>query len=133
LIAANEPLGASDRAALAILVDRNLMTYARPNIEAKLIWDRLQPGEVARQLAPAGVDEVGAIGGEQLPALLDHLEQDGGRRLCPDGRMGEADRAVLRELVVARGRQWNVEKQDYVMRSEWADFPRRVEQLCRAR
>jgi len=131
LIAANDPLNASDRAALAMLIDRHIMIYAKPHINAKLLWDKLEPGHFSRQLAPAGVDEAGAVGEEEIPVLLERFEKDSERRMCPGGRMKDADRAVLNALILKRGRVWQVDKRDYEMRPDWADYPRRVERLCR--
>jgi hypothetical protein len=121
----------SDRAALEMLINRHIVAWAKPRIHAKLLWDKLEPGKLSKQLAPAGVDEVGAVGEEVVPALLERLEKDNDMRMCPGGRMMDADRAVLNELVLKRGRVWNVATRDYDMRAERADFPQRVERLCR--
>jgi hypothetical protein len=131
LIAANEPLGAPDRAALATLIERHIRTYGQPRIHAKLFWDKLEPGRFSRLLAPAGVNEVGAVSEEVIPALLERLEKDSAKRMCPGGAMMDADRAVLTALILKRGRLWNVDKRDYEMRPDWADFPQRVGGLCR--
>ena len=42
--------------------------------------------------------------------LLVRLEKDGGARLCPGGRMMDADRAVLKELVLAKVRVYDEAK-----------------------
>lgn len=131
LIAANEPLSAADRAALRALVDRHFLRYAVPNIRAELLWDTLEPGGFSRQLAPKGVDEAGAVGEEVIPVLLEQLEKHGEARLCPGGRMMDADRAVLNALVLKKGRVWNVAKQAYEMRPDWDSYQARVERLCR--
>jgi len=132
LIAANEPLAASDRTALAMLIDRHIAAYAKPHINAKLLWDKLEPGRFSKHLAPRGVDQAGAVGEEEIPVLLERLEQDSGTRMCPGGRMMDADRAVLTALILKRGRVWNVNKRDYEMRPDWVDYAPRVERLCRA-
>ena len=102
LIAANEPLGEADRTALRTLAERHFAVYAIPNIRSKLLWDALEPGSFSRQLAPAGVNEVGAVDDEVLSLLLERLEKNGGARVCPGGRMADADRAVLTQLVQAK-------------------------------
>lgn len=102
LIAANEPLGEADRTVMRILIERHLARYAIPKIKAKLIWDALEPGRFAKQLAPNGPNEQGVADDEVIPLLLERLEAHAGSRLCPDGRMMEADRALLGELVLAR-------------------------------
>ena len=104
LIAANEPLGEADRTVMRTLIERYLGMYAIPKIKAKLIWDALEPGRFARQLAPNGLNEPGIADDEVIPLLLARLETHAGSRLCPDGRMMEADRALLDELVLARVR-----------------------------
>ena len=124
VIASNEPLGTPDRAALRTLMDRHLLGYAVPNIRAKLLWDALYPGGLSTQLAPKLVSE------ETVPALLERFEKDGAARLCPDGRMMEADRAALNTLLLDKGRVWNVTTRAYEMRADWASYPRRVERLC---
>ena len=98
-IAANEPLGEPDRAALGTLIQRHFAGYAITNIKTKLLWDALKPGSFRKQLAPAGVNDVGAVDEEVLPLLLNRLERDG-----PAGRMMDSDRAVLDELVTAKVR-----------------------------
>ena len=130
LMAASEPLGAPDRAALRALTTRHY--YAPPNTRAKLLWDALEPGAFAKQLAPRGVNETGPVDEEVLPVLLERLEKNGAVRLCPGGRMMDADRAVLQALVLAKGRVWSVEKHDYEIRAQWDGYPRRVERLCPA-
>ena len=128
LMRASEPLDALDRAALRTLTTQHY--YAPPNTRAKLLWDALEPGAFAKQLAPRGVNEVGPVDEEVLPVLLERLEKYAAARLCPGGRMMDADRAVLKALVLAKGRVWNVEKRADEMRPEWESYPRRVEQLC---
>ena len=130
LIAANEPLNASDRTALRALTERHFLTYNVPNIKAKLIWDALEPGGFSRQLAPNGVGEVGVVQEEVIPVLLERLGTYGEARLCPGGRMMDADRSVLNVLVLEKGRAWNVEKHDYEMRPGWETYQRQVERLC---
>lgn len=103
-IAANEPLSEPDRTVLRTLIERHFAGYAIPNIKTKLLWDALKPGSFSRQLAPAGVNEVGAVDEEVLPLLLERLEKYGDARVCPGGRMMDADRAVLSELVLAKVR-----------------------------
>ena len=103
-IAANEPLSESDRSVLRTMIERHLAGYAIPNIRTKLLWDVLKPGSFARLLAPAGVNEVGTVDDEVLPLLLERLEKYGDARVCPGGRMMDADRAVLSELVLAKVR-----------------------------
>lgn len=131
LVAASEPLGAPDRAALRTLVTRHLGSYAFPKTRAKLLWDALEPGGFARQLAPNGLNEMGVVGEDVIPVLLEWLEKHGQPRLCPGGRMMDADRALLNALVQAKGRVWNVEKRAHEMRPQWEDYPLRVERLCR--
>jgi hypothetical protein len=109
-IAANEPLGEPDRTTLRTLIERHFAGYAIPNIKTKLLWDALEPGDFSRQLAPAGVHEVGAVDEEVLPLLLERLEKDGEVRVCPGGRMRDADRAVLNELVLAKVRVYDAAK-----------------------
>ena len=109
-IAANEPLSEPDRTVLRTLTERHFAGYAIPNIKTKLLWDALEPGSFSRQLAPAGVDEVGAVDEEVLPLLLERLEKHGEPRLCPGGRMMDADRAVLNELVLAKVRVYDAAK-----------------------
>ena len=128
LIAASEPLSAPDRAALHLLMSPS---YALPHTRAKLLWDALEPGGFSRQLAPRGVGEAGAVDEEVIPVLLERLEKHAQARLCPGGRMMDADRAVLNALVLAKGRVWNVEKRAYEMRTQWVGYPERVERLCR--
>jgi hypothetical protein len=130
LMAANEPLGASDRAALRTLTTQHY--YASPNTRAKLLWDALEPGSFSRQLTPrGGVHEVGTVDEEVIPVLLERLEKYGAARLCPGGRMMDADRAVLNALVVAKGRVWNVATRAHEMSPQWESYQRRVERLCR--
>jgi hypothetical protein len=126
-IAANEPLSEQDRTALQTLRKRG---YSGWNIVAKLIWDALEPGGFARQLAPFGIDEQGVVSEEVIPALLERLEKYGAPRLCPGGRMMEADRAVLNAVILKRGRDWSAERV-YELRPEWDGYRRRVERLCR--
>jgi len=101
-IAANEPLSEPDRTALRTLIERYFFWYAALNVRTKLIWDALEPGDFARQLAPYGLNERGVVSEEILPLLLVRLEKDGRARLCPDGQMMDADRAILKELVMAK-------------------------------
>jgi hypothetical protein len=130
-IAANEPLSESDRKVLRTLIARHFVGYAIPYIETKLIWDALEPGRFSRQLAPAGVKETARISEEALPVLLERLEKHGEARLCPDGRMTDADRAVLRELVLAkvrtyaeaREREAVAEAEDRKREQEMSDAP----------
>ena len=102
LVAANEPLGEADRAALQSLMDKPWASYAVPQIRAKLLWDALEPGDFSRQLAPHGVTGGYTVSEEVFPVLLERLEKHGAARLCPGGRMMDADRAVLNELVLAK-------------------------------
>lgn len=131
LIAANEPLSAPDRAALQALLSRHFVVDGTPHAQTKLIWDALEPGGFARQLAPAGVNESSVVSETLIPPLLDRLEKHGDTRLCPGGRMLDADRAILNALVLAKERIWNAEKRDYELRPQWVDFPRRLERICR--
>ncbi|MNN42603.1 hypothetical protein D3C81_1567970 [compost metagenome] len=107
LIAANEPLSEVDRTLLRTLIERHFAGYAIPNINTKLIWDALEPGDFARQLAPHGLNEQGVVSEEVIPLLLDRLEEHGEARLCPGGRMMDADRAVLNQLVLAKVRDYD--------------------------
>lgn len=109
-IAANEPLSELDRTVLRTLIKRHFVGYATPNINTKLIWDALEPGGFSRQLAPHGLNEQGVVSEEVIPLLLVRLEKDGGARLCPGGRMMDADRAVLKELVLAKVRVYDEAK-----------------------
>ena len=131
LVAANEPLGAPDRDALGTLTTRHFGAYGVPNIRARLLWDALEPGRFARVLAPNGLNETGVVGEEVIPVLLDRLERHGAPRLCPDGRMVDADRALLQALVLDKGRVWNVETRSHGMRPQWENFPQRIGRLCR--
>lgn len=110
LIAADEPLSEPDRVALQTLSERHFSGYAIPNIHTKLVWDALEPGAFFRQLAPHGLNEQGVVGEEVIPLLLDRLEAYGGARLCPGGRMMDADRAVLDQLVLAKVRDYDEAK-----------------------
>jgi hypothetical protein len=103
-IAANEPLSEPDRTVLRTVIERHFAGYAIPNIRTKLLWDALEPGSFSRQLAPAGVNDVGAVDEEVFPLLLERLEKYGDARVCPGGRLIDADRAVLNELVLAKTR-----------------------------
>jgi hypothetical protein len=131
LMAASEPLSTPDRAALRTLMTRHFALIAVPHTRAKLLWDALEPGGFSRQLAPNGVDEVGAADAEMILVVLERLEKHGEARLCPGGRMMDADRAVLSALVLAKGRVWNVEKDAYEMPPQWDSYQQRVERLCR--
>jgi len=102
LIAANAPLGETDRAALQTLMEKLWASYAVPQIRTKLVWDALEPGAFSRQLAPQGVNEGVTVSEEVIPVLVARLETDGAARLCPGGRMMDADRAVLTALVQAK-------------------------------
>jgi hypothetical protein len=128
LMAASEPLDALDRAALRTLTTRHY--YAPPNTRAKLLWDALEPGRFSRQLAPAGVNESGTVDEEVIPVLLERLEKYGAARLCPGGRMMDADRAVLNAVILKHGPVWSVEKRAHEMRPQWESYQRRVERLC---
>jgi hypothetical protein len=99
-INADEPLSEPDRMALEVLMQRHLLGVATLQVRAKLIWDALEPGRFSRQLAPAGLNEAGVVSEEVSPVLLDRLERYGAARLCPDGRMMDADRALLNALVL---------------------------------
>ena len=129
-VAANEPLSAPDRAALRTFMEGHFLGFAVPHIRAKLIWDDLEPGRFSRELAPKGVDDAGAASEEVIPVLLDRFEKYADARVCPEGRMMDADRAVLDKLVLAKGRVWNGATRAYEMRQEWDGYPRRVERLC---
>lgn len=111
LIAANEPLSEPDRTVLRTLIERHFAGYAIRNIYAKLIWDALEPGEFSRQLAPLGLNERGVVNEELIPLLLERLEAYGEARLCPGGRMMDADRAVLNQLVLAKLHDYDEAKQ----------------------
>lgn len=130
-IAASEPLSDSDRVALRTLIEGNFSVYASPNAKAKLIWDALEPGGFARQLVPIGINERGVVSEEVVPALLERLEKHGDPRLCPGGRMVDADRAVLIAVILKHGRVWNTEKRADEMHPDWDGYRRRVERLCR--
>ncbi len=119
-IAASEPLVEPDRAALQTLMKQYLFGLAVPNLRVKLLWDALEPGGFSRQLAPNGMGERGEVSEEVIPVLLERLEKHAGTRLCPGGRMMDADRAVLNALVLAKGRAWSVEKRAYEMRPQAA-------------
>ncbi|MBV2133098.1 hypothetical protein KRX52_09820 [Pseudomonas sp. MAP12] len=111
LIAANEPLSEADRAVLRTLIERHFAGYATPHIQTKLIWDALEPGDFVRQLVPHGLNERGVVSEEVIPLLLERLEAYGEARLCPGGRMMDADRAVLSQLVLAKVRDYDEAKQ----------------------
>jgi hypothetical protein len=110
LIAANEPLSEPDRTVMRTLIERHFAGYAIPNINTKLIWDALEPGDFSRQLAPHGLNERGVVNEEVIPLLLERLEEYGEARLCPGGRMMDADRAVLNQLVLAKVRDYDEAK-----------------------
>lgn len=110
LIAANEPLSEPDRAVLRTLVERHFTGYAVLNINTKLIWDALEPGNFSRQLAPHGLNEQGVVNEEVIPLLLERLEEHAGAQTCPSGRMMDADRAVLSQLVLAKVRSYDEAK-----------------------
>ena len=124
-IAANEPLGEPDLTALGTLIQRHFDGAAVPNIKTKLLWDSLEPGSFRKQLAPAGVNEVGAVDEEVLPLLLERLEKHGDARVCPGGRMVDADRAILRELVLNKAHFFQEAKK----REEAADVAAKKEEL----
>jgi hypothetical protein len=107
LIAANEPLSEPDRTVLRTLIERRFAGYATPKFNAKLIWDALEPGNFSRQLAPRGLNEPGVVSEEVIPLLLERLEEHGEARLCPGGRMMDADRAVLTQLVQTKARDYD--------------------------
>jgi hypothetical protein len=107
LIAANEPLSEPDRMVMRTLVERHFSGYAIPNINTKLIWDALEPGDFSGQLAPHGLNEQGVVNEELIPLLLERLEKYGEARLCPGGRMMDADRAVLTQLILAKVRDYD--------------------------
>lgn len=131
-IAADEALSEPDRAAVRTLLQRYFqLRYAVPNIRAKLVWDALEAGGFSRLLAPNGTNERSVVGEEVIPALLERFEKYGGLRLCPGGRMMDADRAVLNAVILKYGRVWNGEKRVYEMRPEWEGYRRRVQRLCR--
>jgi len=117
LIAADDSLGEPDRAALRTLMERDFAGYAVPNIRVKLIWDGLEPGAFSRQLAPLGLNEPGVISEELIPVLLERLEKYGPVRLCPDGRMLDADRLLLNQLILAKVRAYG-EAKERELRSE---------------
>ena len=82
------------------------------------------------------MNEVGAADEEVLALLLERLEKNGDARVCPGGRMMDADRAVLAELVLAKVRLFDearkrelagalAAKEDEVMMSE-APLPYRL-------
>ena len=132
-IAADSPLSEPDRTVLQTLLDGHFAGYATPNIRTKLIWDALEPGAFARQLAPNGLHEEGVIGDvdEVIPRLLVRLEQDTSGRLCPGGQMIDADRAILREFVLekvkiygeARAREARSEEEAKKLEAEMAEAP----------
>jgi len=123
-IAANEPLSEPDSTALQTLIERYFFKYAILNIDTKLIWDALEPGEFSRQLAPYGLHEQGVVSTELIPPLLVRLEKDGGARLCPSGRMMDADRTILRELVMAKVRVYEEAKKRDL---EYAEQTKKIE------
>ena len=122
-------------------------------------WDVLEPGDFARRLAPHGLNEQGVVSKEVIPLLLERLEEHGEARLCPGGRMMDADRALLNQLVLAKVRDYDEAKQREREMSEapmpyrliwdatqalgnayggqpvevrgWSSYPQRVERLCR--
>ena len=110
LIAANETLSEPDRTVMRTLVERHFAGYAITNINTKLIWDALEPGDFSRQLAPLGLNEQGVVNEKVIPLLVERLEKYGAARLCPDGRMMDADRALLNQLVLAKVRHYDEAK-----------------------
>jgi len=117
LIATNEPLGASDQAAVRTLLERHFPRYSVANIRAKVLWDTLEPAGFSATLDPTVIYE------EAVPVLLERLEKHGQARFCPDGRMPDADRDALNALLLGKGGN--------EMRPPWDGYQRRVEQLCR--
>lgn len=109
-IASDAPLEESDRMALRSMLEGPFVGYAVPNIHAKLIWDALEPGSFATQLAPYGLNEPGVVSEEVIPLLVERLERSGAARVCPGGQMMEADRALLQELVLAKVRIYDAAK-----------------------
>lgn len=130
-VAANEPLGESDRLALVTMIERYSHVSTVPNVGAKLIWDALVPGGFSRLLAPRGVNEQNVVSEWVIPPLLERLEKHGDPRLCPGARMVDADRAVLNAVILKHGRVWNVEKRADEMHPDWDGYRQRVERLCR--
>ena len=132
-IAADTPLSEPDRSVLQTLLDGHFVGYATPNVRTKLIWDALEPGAFARQLAPNGLHEQGVISDieEVIPRLLVRLEKDSSGRLCPGGQMMDADRAILREFVLekvkiygeARAREARSEQEAKKLEAEMAEAP----------
>ncbi len=116
LIATDGPLAAPDRAALDTLVQRHFVGFAVPRVRVKLVWDSLEPGHFAGKLDPRAVSEEG------VPVLLERLAK-GGSRLCPGGRMQDADRAALNELLSGMA-------QTFSMRPPWDEYLRRGERVC---
>ncbi len=102
-IAGREPLSEPDRAALRSLIERHFAGYAIPNVQAKLLFEALEPGNYSKHLAPRGLTEPGVVSEEVLPLLLVRFEQYG----CPGGQMMDEDRAVLNKLVLAKVRDYD--------------------------
>ncbi len=104
LIHGGAPLSPEDRKALAALLERD-RAAARPKgagahyygfIEAKLLWDTLEPGSVDRSIPR----------GKALPVvyMLEFIDRHGPQRLCSVDGLADADRAALtRALTSGRG------------------------------
>ena len=71
---------------------------------------RSSPAAFPGKLAPHGLNEQGVVSEEVIPLLLERLEAHGKARLCPEGRMLDADRAVLNQLVLAKVRHYDEAK-----------------------
>jgi hypothetical protein len=131
LIGANDPLSHADSAALRTLTEQHFRPLALPHVRAKLLWDALEPGAFASQLAPHGLTEMGVVSEEVISVLVERLEKYGDGRLCPGGRMLDADRALLKALIQEKGRVWNVTTRSYEMRPDWDAYEEQVDRLCR--
>jgi hypothetical protein len=95
LIHSGPPLPPEDRNALIALLERDLAA-ARPRvaashhygfIEIKLLWDTLEPGNVAARL-PRGTRL-------QVEYMLEFIDRHGRQRLCSVDELAAADRAAL--------------------------------------
>jgi hypothetical protein len=101
LIHGGAALGPDDRNALRRMLDserahtrkRLAAIHYYPSIDAKLLWDSLEPGRVERSIPRGAV----------LPhtPLLEYLDRYGTERLCADGRFAPADRQALRRALTA--------------------------------
>lgn len=131
LFAGNDPMGASDRAALVQLTSRHLQFFSKPAIDARMLWDRLEPGNFTNVLMAGGELNPNVAPAETIPPLLERFEKYAEPRMCPDGRMLDQDRATLLKLVEKRGETWSTETRKHSLRSDWAEFPARIERLCR--